>query len=44
MLSGRINEQNNQLEFDETEILGTFAQTDIKIDSKTTVIKIDEQG
>lgn len=40
MLSGRTEEQNNQ-EFYKTEILGTWAQIDIRIDSKTTIIKIE---
>ena len=39
-MSGRIEEQNNQ-EFYKTEILGTLVQTGIKIDSKTTIIKIE---
>lgn len=41
MLSGRSEEQNNQVEFYKTEILWILAQTEIKIDSKTTIIKIE---
>lgn len=40
MLSGRTEEQNNQ-EFYKTEILENLAQIDIKIDPKTTIIKIE---
>ena len=40
MFSGRVKEQNNQVEFYKTEILRTWAETDTEVDARTTIIKI----